>query len=149
MQINLQFCQDDSDITGSPTESRDATEVRAWEGGELLGAVETYPGGKWHASASDRVPSWTDLAAEAYDGWPAALSALLAIASVYLPDRSEFHAGGTHDVWNTEELQRDFWVVEFLAPYVAVTRKSDNVNGTLRFDPTPGRRAYFDFKADA
>lgn len=47
-------------------------------------------------------------------------------------------------VWNTEELQEDFEVTSFLAPCVFVTRKSDNVKGTLMFNHSP--RFYFDFK---
>lgn len=46
--------------------------------------------------------------------------------------------------WNTEELQRDFTVIGFSAPYVVVRRKSDNVKGTLEFTHNP--RVYFDFQ---
>jgi hypothetical protein len=33
-------------------------------------------------------------------------------------------------VWNTDELTRDFEVIGFLAPFVAVRRRSDGVKGT-------------------
>ena len=36
-------------------------------------------------------------------------------------------------VWDTDELQRDFSVTGFLAPFVGVTRKSDGKRGTLLF----------------
>ena len=48
--------------------------------------------------------------------------------------------------WNTLELQRDFTVHSFMAPFVVVTRKRDNVKGTLMFTHSP--RNYFDFKED-
>ncbi len=48
--------------------------------------------------------------------------------------------------WTTEELQRDFTVHSFLAPFVIVTRKSDNAKGTLQFEHMP--RRYFNFVAD-
>lgn len=47
-------------------------------------------------------------------------------------------------VWNTQELQQDFSVLGFLAPYVVVQRKSDNVKGSLTFQHSP--RYYFSFK---
>jgi hypothetical protein len=46
-------------------------------------------------------------------------------------------------VWNTEELTRDFEVFGFLAPYVAVKRKSDGKKGSLLFQHAP--RFYFSF----
>jgi hypothetical protein len=47
-------------------------------------------------------------------------------------------------VWDTKELQEDFSVVGFGAPYVVVRRKHDNVEGTLMFQHNP--RFYFSFK---
>ncbi len=47
-------------------------------------------------------------------------------------------------VWDTKELQEDFSVVGFGAPYVVVRRKHDNVEGTLMFQHNP--RFYFNFK---
>jgi hypothetical protein len=48
-------------------------------------------------------------------------------------------------VWNTEELQRDFDVQGFLAPFVGVVRRSDGVKGSLMFVPYP--RFYYGFEA--
>ncbi len=49
-------------------------------------------------------------------------------------------------VWNTAELQQDFCVEGFLAPYVVVTRNSDGVRGSLQFQHSP--RYYFGFEPD-
>jgi hypothetical protein len=46
--------------------------------------------------------------------------------------------------WTTEELQRDFEVLGFLAPYVGVIRKSDRAEGTLEFTHSP--RVYFGWR---
>jgi hypothetical protein len=46
-------------------------------------------------------------------------------------------------VWDTQELQRDFDVHGFLAPFVSVVRKSDGAKGALMFQHRP--RFYFDF----
>lgn len=48
-------------------------------------------------------------------------------------------------VWDTAQLQEDFTVEAFGAPYVQVVRKSDGVRGTLEFKHSP--RVYFDFRA--
>lgn len=45
--------------------------------------------------------------------------------------------------WDTEALQRDFSVIGFCAPYVAVRRKSDGVEGLLEFTHSP--RVYLNF----
>jgi len=50
------------------------------------------------------------------------------------------------EVWDTNKLQEDFYVESFFAPYVIVTRKSDNQKGTLAFQHRP--RFYFDFSTD-
>lgn len=47
-------------------------------------------------------------------------------------------------VWDTTELAKDFEVQGFMAPLVAVTRKSDGKQGTLTFQHYP--RFYFDFQ---
>lgn len=52
---------------------------------------------------------------------------------------------GTGNVWDTEELKRDFNVQGFLAPYVGVTRKADGQEGLLSFQHHP--RFYWGFKA--
>lgn len=49
-------------------------------------------------------------------------------------------------VWNTEELARDFEVLGFLAPYVVVRRKADGQVGSLAFQHDP--RLYFTFAPD-
>lgn len=43
--------------------------------------------------------------------------------------------------WTTDELMKDFEVLGFMAPFVAVRRKSDDVRGTLEFAHRP--RVYF------
>ena len=49
-------------------------------------------------------------------------------------------------VWDTQELQADFQVHGFLAPFVVVTRKSDDVKGSLMFSHKP--RYYYSFRED-
>ena len=46
-------------------------------------------------------------------------------------------------VWDTTELQTDFDVQGFAAPYVIVVRRSDKERGTLQFQHQP--RLYFNF----
>lgn len=46
-------------------------------------------------------------------------------------------------VWDTTQLQQDFSVIGFLAPFVTVRRKSDGAEGILTFQHSP--RFYFDF----
>lgn len=48
--------------------------------------------------------------------------------------------------WDTTELQQDFEVQGFSAPFVVVKRKSDGQLGTLEFTHSP--RVYFDFRPD-
>lgn len=47
-------------------------------------------------------------------------------------------------VYNTRELSEHFIVLGFMAPFVIVRRKSDNVKGSLSFTHSP--RMYFDFQ---
>jgi hypothetical protein len=49
-------------------------------------------------------------------------------------------------VWNTQELGRDFDVLGFMAPVVVVRRKGDGQKGSLFFQHSP--RFYFDFQPD-
>jgi len=49
-------------------------------------------------------------------------------------------------VWSTDELREEFNVLGFMAPYVVVSRKSDDVKGSLKFQHNP--RLYFNFQAD-
>jgi hypothetical protein len=50
-------------------------------------------------------------------------------------------------VWNTEELARDFIVTGFMAPLVVARRKSDNQVGSLEFSHNP--RFYFNWVPDS
>jgi hypothetical protein len=47
-------------------------------------------------------------------------------------------------VWNTEEVSRDFEIEGFLAPCVGVIRKNDGKKGLLMFQHSP--RFYFAFE---
>jgi hypothetical protein len=53
--------------------------------------------------------------------------------------QAELDAG--RPIWTTDELQRDFNVEGFSAPFVIVRRKADNVRGSLMFTHSP--RHYF------
>jgi hypothetical protein len=46
-------------------------------------------------------------------------------------------------VWDTQQLQEDYIVTGFAAPFVIVTRKSDGASGSLMFSHRP--RFYFNF----
>ena len=46
-------------------------------------------------------------------------------------------------VWETQELAADFEVIGFMAPFVAVRRKSDGKKGSLEFQHSP--RFYYNF----
>ena len=46
-------------------------------------------------------------------------------------------------VWDTKQLQEDFIVTGFAAPFTIVTRKSDGQKGSLMFSHNP--RFYFKF----
>jgi hypothetical protein len=48
--------------------------------------------------------------------------------------------------WDTKQLQQDFEVLGFLAPFVVVRRKADGVKGSLEFTHNP--RVYYNFRAD-
>ena len=47
-------------------------------------------------------------------------------------------------VWDTNQLREEFEVIGFMAPVVAVRRKSDGQKGSLMFQHSP--RLYFDFQ---
>ena len=49
-------------------------------------------------------------------------------------------------VWNTQELQEEYAVTGFLAPYVIVRRKRDDAIGSLEFQHEP--RYYWGFERD-
>jgi hypothetical protein len=40
-------------------------------------------------------------------------------------------------VWDTSQLQEDFQVLGFMAPFVVVRRRSDGVRGSLMFQNSP------------
>ena len=48
--------------------------------------------------------------------------------------------------WTTDQLREEFEVIGFLAPFVAVVRKSDGIEGSMEFSHDP--RFYFNFVAD-
>lgn len=47
-------------------------------------------------------------------------------------------------VWDTEEMQRDFQALGFGAPLIVVQRRADGVKGSLTFQHEP--RFYYGFK---
>ena len=56
----------------------------------------------------------------------------------------EWVEGQYGQVWDTKELQQEFQVTGFGAPFVAVTRKSDGAKGSMYFQHSP--RFYFNFE---
>ena len=48
--------------------------------------------------------------------------------------------------WSTDQFTEDFEMLEFMAPWVLVRRKSDGVRGTLKFWHRP--RLYFFFEEE-
>jgi len=48
--------------------------------------------------------------------------------------------------WDTTELQRDFEVIGFLAPFVVVKSRLTGKKGSIEFRHSP--RLYFNFKAE-
>ena len=71
-------------------------------------------------------------------------SELTAYVNRNATDREELEGRVEGQVWDTKELQEDFEVLGFGAPYVVVRRKADNVKGSLMFQHNP--RFYFNFK---
>jgi len=58
---------------------------------------------------------------------------------------SREHLEHEHDqVWDTDQLQVEFEVLGFMAPLIAVRRRSDGVRGSLMFQGNP--RFYFGFE---
>ena len=62
------------------------------------------------------------------------------------PGSREYLEAKYGDVWNTSELQRDFEVLGFLAPYCVVRRRSDGVKGSIMFQHDP--RLYYGFQPE-
>ena len=50
------------------------------------------------------------------------------------------------EVWDTSELQEQFEVLGFMAPFVGVRRRSDAVRGSVMFQASP--RFYFAFSPE-
>jgi hypothetical protein len=50
------------------------------------------------------------------------------------------------EVWNTREVQEEFEVLSFMAPFCFVRRRSDYKTGTVQFEHMP--RFYFNFCPD-
>lgn len=51
---------------------------------------------------------------------------------------------GKGNVWNTDDMQKQFEVISFAAPFCRVVRKSDRQEGWLEFQHSP--RLYFNFQ---
>ena len=49
-------------------------------------------------------------------------------------------------VWDTEQLSKDFSVTGFMAPFVVVKRKEDGAVGSMEFQHDP--RFYYNFVKD-
>lgn len=75
---------------------------------------------------------------------PSELKRRILIESGLAHLEGDFAEANGDPTWNTQELQRDFEVHAFLAPFVTVTRKSDGVKGALQFRHAP--RVYYDFQ---
>ena len=62
------------------------------------------------------------------------------------PGSREYLEAQHGDVWDTSELQQEFEVLGFLAPYVVVRRRSDGVKGSVMFQHDP--RLYYGFQPE-
>ena len=60
------------------------------------------------------------------------------------PSEREILESEHGQVWDTNELCKDFTVSGFMAPFVSVTRKSDGKHGCLEFQHRP--RYYYGWK---
>ncbi|MEQ8637948.1 hypothetical protein [Gimesia maris] len=49
-------------------------------------------------------------------------------------------------VWDTQEMQKEFEQLGFIAPLIVVRRRSDGIKGSLKFQHSP--RFYFDWSPD-
>ena len=50
------------------------------------------------------------------------------------------------EVWDTSELQEQYEVLAFMAPFTIVRRRSDGVRGSVMFQANP--RFYFQFQPE-
>ncbi|HEY5550478.1 MAG TPA: hypothetical protein VIK52_01215 [Opitutaceae bacterium] len=79
-----------------------------------------------------------------HDPTEAPRRALLEVLNI-LPHDNRAEVEACHGkVWNTEELQAEFTVTSFMAPFVGVIRKSDGKEGALEFAHSP--RWYFNWQ---
>ncbi len=60
------------------------------------------------------------------------------------PGSREYLEAQHGQVWDTNQLQEDFDVLGFMAPIIAVRRKTDGVKGSLFFQHGP--RFYYSFQ---
>ena len=60
------------------------------------------------------------------------------------PGSREFLEARHGQVWDTDQLRKDFDVIGFSAPLVVLKRKADGVKGSLMFQGSP--RFYFGFE---
>ena len=51
------------------------------------------------------------------------------------------------EVYDTKQLQENFDVLSFMAPYIVCSRKSDGATGSMQFQHDP--RFYFNFVPDS
>jgi hypothetical protein len=68
--------------------------------------------------------------------------ALVGLINAVPGNRSELEAE-YGKVWERVEMEKEFEVIQFLAPFVLVKRRSDGAKGTLEFTHYP--RFYYDF----
>lgn len=69
------------------------------------------------------------------------------VAEINARPGSREHLEAEHgQVWDTSQLQEDFEVLGFLAPYVVVRRRADGQKGSLLFQHSP--RLYYGFQPD-
>ena len=73
------------------------------------------------------------------------LVAQLAFLAPHMPDRAAAELVVQGPVWDMQQLQQDYEVLDFLAPFCMVVRKSDGQKGSLLFTHQP--RWYFEFEA--
>lgn len=71
--------------------------------------------------------------------------AQLALMAPLMQDREAAELMVDGRVWDTRQLQEDYEVEGFLAPFCVVVRKSDQQRGSLMFTHAP--RWYFGFEA--
>lgn len=60
------------------------------------------------------------------------------------PGSRQYLAAKHGEVWDTDELSRDFEVIGFMAPLIVVVRKSDRQKGSMMFQHNP--RFYYGFE---